>query len=175
MHDAISVRPLAAADLGAYKDLRDATLAAHPEAFTSDAATERSRSSESYRSRLGLGADRALEGRYTLGAWQGDDLVGAISCERDPRVNVRHIGHIVGTMVRHDRQGIGVGRALLDACLQRARETTGLEMLTLSVTAGNLTAIRLYERAGFVRWGSLPRAIRVGGAYHAKDQMLLTL
>ena len=34
------IRPLAVADLPTYKALRDAMLIAHPEAFTSDAATE---------------------------------------------------------------------------------------------------------------------------------------
>jgi ribosomal protein S18 acetylase RimI-like enzyme len=68
-----------------------------------------------------------------------------------------------------------VGRALLEACLADARHAAGLEMLTLTVTSTNGAAIRLYESAGFVRYGSLPHAIRVGGTYHAKDQMALTL
>jgi hypothetical protein len=45
----------------------------------------------------------------------------------------------------------------------------------LTVTASNAGAVRVYERAGFVRYGSLPRAIKVGEHYHAKDQMVLTL
>ena len=112
---------------------------------------------------------------YLPAAWQGPRLIGAIGCERDMRVKVRHIGHIVGMMVRGETQGRGVGRALLDGCLSEARRAEGLAMLTLSVTAGNDPAIRLYERTGFSRYGSLPRAIFVGGQYHAKDQMVLAL
>lgn len=169
----ISIRRLAQCDLGDYKALRDTMLAAHPQAFSSDAAEGRARTPESYRSRLGL--DRPEGGDLTLGAWQRERLLGAISCERDLRVKVRHIAHLVGMMVCADMQGRGVGRALLAECLAEARRAEGLEMLTLSVTAGNRAAIRLYERAGFIRYGSLPCAIRFDGQYHAKDHMLLVL
>ena len=169
----ISIRRLVPRDLADYKALRDTMLAAHPQAFSSDAAEGRARTPESYRSRLGL--DRPAGGDFTFGAWQGERLVGAISCERDLRMKVRHIAHLVGMMVCADMQGRGVGRALLVECLAEARRTDGLEMVTLTVTAGNLAAIRLYERAGFSRYGSMPRAICVDGRYHAKDHMVLVL
>ena len=171
MKTQVAVRRLAPADLPAYKDLRDAVLAAHPEAFTSDAAPERSH--ESYLSRLGL--DSADGGELTLGAWCGDRLVGAVSCERDPRPKVFHIGHLIGMMVRSEAQGAGLGRELLDACLAEARAARGLVVLTLVVTAGNASAVHLYESAGFTRYGQLERAIRVDGAHHANDQMTLSL
>ncbi len=167
----VSIRRLVPADLPAYKDLRDAVLTAHPEAFTSDAAPERSHAS--YLSRLGEG--RSEGGEFTLGAWHGEHLVGVVSCERDPRAKVRHIGHVIGMMVRSERQGLGLGRALLDACIKEARAARGLVMLTLTVTAGNASAVHLYERAGFTRYGRLERAICVDGEYHAKDQMTLSL
>lgn len=167
----VAVRRLVPADLPAYKDLRDAVLTAHPEAFTSDAAPERSH--ESYLSRLGHGS--ANGGEFTLGAWDGDRLLGAVSCERDARAKVHHIGHVIGMMVRSDAQGLGIGRALIDACLAEARAARGLVMLTLTVTAGNASAVHVYERAGFTRYGRLERAICVDGVYHAKDQMTLSL
>jgi thioredoxin reductase (NADPH) len=54
MAEPIEIHALVAADLPAYKALRDTMLAAHPEAFTSDAATEHKRSAQSYLPRLGL-------------------------------------------------------------------------------------------------------------------------
>ena len=173
MTAAIPIRRLLPADLPAYKALRDAMLAACPTAFTSDADEERSRPPESYLPRLGL--DRPDGGHFTLGAWQHERMVGAISCEREKRLKVRHAAHLIGMMVHGDLQGGGVGRALLEACIAEARRAEGLEMLTLTVTAGNLAATRLYELAGFVRYGNLPRAICVAGVYRAKDQMLLML
>ena len=169
----ITLRPLLVEELGAYKALRDTMLAEHPSAFSSDAAESAGRSPDSYRDRLGLDDPRG--GHFTLGAWDGDALVGVISCERENRIKVRHVGHLIGMMVRSDQQGRGVGRALLNECIAAARRADGLEMLTLSVTAGNAAAIGLYESVGFERYGSLPRAIRVGDTYYTKDQMVLVL
>ena len=175
--DELLIRRLTPEDLGAYKALRDRTLADHPEAFTSDAEAERRKEPASYLPRLGLG--RPEGGHFTLGAWRGEtasaELVGAISCEREPRIKARHIGHIIGMMVKSDCNGQGIGRALLVAAIAAARSAHGLEMLTLSVTASNLAAVGLYESLGFVRYGSLPNAIKVEGRYHTKDQMVLML
>lgn len=168
----LHVRELAEADLAAYKALRDHALAHHEEAFTSDAPTEALRTAQSYASRLGRGSDGES---FTLGAFRGDRLVGAISCERDPRTKVRHVGHIVGTMVQADEQGRGVGQALLDTLIERASADDELQQLTLTVTAGNAAAERLYARAGFVRFGTLPRAIRVGDRFYDKHHMMLNL
>jgi RimJ/RimL family protein N-acetyltransferase len=173
MAEPVDIRALMAADLPAYKALRDSMLAAHPEAFTSDADAERKRSAQSFLPRLGL--DEPGSGRFVLGAWQAGQLVGALGCERDMRVKVCHIGHLIGMMVRTELQGAGIGRRLLDAGIAAARSVEGLEMLTLTVTAGNAGAVRLYEQAGFMRFGTLPRAIQVDGRYHAKDHMFLTL
>ncbi|HEV7915168.1 MAG TPA: GNAT family N-acetyltransferase [Albitalea sp.] len=173
MTDDCVIRPLGNDDLGAYKALRDAMLALHPDAFTSDAATEQTKPAASYRARFG--GDAADEAHYTLGAWVDDQLVGAISCERDPRLKVRHIGHIVGMMVNAEARGHGIGRRLLEGCIARSRRVAGLEMLTLSVTSSNAAAVALYQRAGFERYGRLARAIKLGGAYHDKDLMVLSL
>ena len=169
----LRVRTLAEADLEAYKALRDHALAHHEEAFTSDAATEAERTAQSYRARLGR--DASGRSGYTLGAWRGDRLVGAITCERDPRSKVRHIGHIVGTMVMKDQQAQGVGRALLEALIARAGADDELHQITLSVTACNAAAVGLYESAGFTRYGSLARAIRIGGRFFDKHLMQLSL
>ena len=61
---AVSIRRLVAADLAGYKVLRGAVLAAHPLAFTSDAAP--GLPAESYRSRLGT--YRPEDGVFSLGA-----------------------------------------------------------------------------------------------------------
>ncbi len=172
MSEAIVIRALVAADLAEYKRLRDEMLAAHPEAFTSDATTESAKVPGDYLHRLGLDHDDS--GQFVLGAWIGRRLVGAIGCERDDRLKVRHIGHVIGMMVRPTARRRGLGGRLLVACIEQARRA-GLEMLTLTVTAGNASAVQLYERHGFVGYGILRRALRIGAEYHDKLHMALTL
>jgi len=161
-------------DLLAYKALRDAMLAGHPEAFTSDAETEGQRDLSSYRNRLAGGAGGAT--LFTLVALDGNRLVGALTCEREPRRKVQHIAHLIGMMVADTHRGRGIGRALLVAAIARLRATPGLAQVTLSVTAGNRAAIGLYESQGFMRYGALPDAVRLAdGRRLGKDLMHLRL
>lgn len=170
MTEAVVLRPLGPADLPAYKALRDEVLAADTEAFTSDAASEALKTAKDYRSRLG-GVE---SGQFSIGAFAAQVLVGAVSVERDRRPRVHHIGHLAGMMVRPGLRGDGLGRRMLEACIAHARSAAGLELLTLSVTAGN-PAERLYARFGFERYGTLHHALKIGAAYHDKHLMSMDL
>lgn len=157
-----------------YKALRDTMLRSHPEAFTSDAQTELTRDMSSYRSRLAGGADGLT--LFTLLAWHGPRLVGAISCERESRSKVQHVAHIVGMMVADSARGAGVGRQLLATGLHLLRGNPALELVTLSVTASNVAAVQLYRTAGFERYGRLEGALKLpDGRVLAKDFMSLRL
>ena len=152
---ALEIRLMREGDLTAYKALRDAMLAQHEEAFTSDAPAERGRDAETYRSRL-TGAGSCL---FTLLAWDGPQLLGALSAERDGRAKIRHIAHVVGMMVADAAQGRGIGRALMQAALALLSQDEVLQLVTLSVTRSNTAARRLYEHCGFTRYGRLEGAI----------------
>lgn len=151
----LEIRLMRESDLDAYKSLRDAMLSRHEEAFTSDAAAERERDAASYRSRL-CGAGHCL---FTLLAWDGPSLLGALSAERDGRAKIRHIAHIVGMMVDGAAQGRGIGRSLMQAALALLSQDEVVQLVTLSVTRSNAPARRLYEQCGFTRYGRLEGAI----------------
>ena len=55
--------------------------------------------------------------------------------------------------------GLGVGRALTQACIECAR-AAGYAQLELTVVAENERAVALYRRAGFVEFGRNPRGFR---------------
>jgi ribosomal protein S18 acetylase RimI-like enzyme len=163
----IAIRPLGRADLACYRALRLRGLAEHPEAFTSSADEEATPEGDArIAARLGQAAHAPHDA--VLGAFDGDALVGAVGLAVDMREKASHRAHLLGMYVVPERTRCGIGRALLDAAIARARATPGLAGLTLTVTAGNDGALRLYERAGFAVVGRDPDALRVGGASHDK-------
>ena len=168
------IRLLGQVDLQAYKELRDAMLARHPDAFTSDAESELQRDAASYHNRLSGGNGGA--NLFTLVAWSGSAMVGAVSCEHETRIKVQHLAKLEGMMVSDAWQGQGIGGRLMAQALQMLRTESRLEQVTLTVTSSNLLAVRLYQRFGFSQYGCLPDAIRLpDGVKLAKDLMRLGL
>lgn len=55
--------------------------------------------------------------------------------------------------------GLGIGRALTEACIENAGKA-GYEQLELNVVADNIRAIDMYKKAGFVEFGRNPKGFR---------------
>lgn len=64
-----------------------------------------------------------------------------------------------GISVLKEYWGLGIGRALTDACIECAREA-GYLQLELDVVADNKNAVALYESVGFVEYGRNPLGFR---------------
>lgn len=71
---------------------------------------------------------------------------------------IRHRAEF-GISVLKDYWGLGIGRALTDACIECAREA-GYLQVELDVVADNKNAVALYEAAGFVEYGRNPLGFR---------------
>ena len=82
-----------------------------------------------------------------------------------------HLGRL-GMGVRREWRRRGIGRRLLSACLQQAREQ-GIEKIELEVYRDNEAALRLYESFGFAREGVRSRARKLEGRY--QDIVLMAL
>lgn len=61
-----------------------------------------------------------------------------------------------GISIAKEFWGLGIGRALMDACIECAR-SAGYVQLELTVVSGNERAISMYERVGFVEYGRNPK------------------
>lgn len=80
-----------------------------------------------------------------------------ISCA-GRRYKVRHRAEF-GISVDQAYWGLGIGRALTDACIECARNA-GYRQLELEAVSENRNAIALYESVGFVEYGRNPRGFR---------------
>ena len=78
----------------------------------------------------------------------GVDAIGA-------KYKLRHRAEF-GVSVLEEYWGLGIGRALMDACIECARQA-GYAQLELTVVAENARAVEMYQRAGFVEFGRNPR------------------
>lgn len=61
-----------------------------------------------------------------------------------------------GISIAKEYWGLGLGKALTKACIRCAKEA-GYAQLELNVVADNQSAIRLYEKMGFVEYGRNPK------------------
>ena len=164
----ITIRPLTAADAEQYRTFRLRGLREHSDAFRSSFEDESRRDIATTRERLTAG--------QFLGAFDKDrPLIGAIGLLLEAGLKTRHIGQVIGMYVIREHAGQGVGASLLQALIDQARSTTGLEQLLLTVTLSNAHAKRLYESVGFEVFGVEPRAIKVGAQYFDKAHMILFL
>lgn len=69
-------------------------------------------------------------------------------------------------------RGQGIGTRLLDPTFQAAK-AIGLTRIELKVRASNLTAIRLYEKSGFIAEGTLKNDILDNGRFEHTTIMAL--
>lgn len=81
-----------------------------------------------------------------------------------------------GISIAKDFWGLGIGKALTDACIDCAR-AAGYTQLELSAVAENESALALYKKAGFVEYGRNPKGFRsrVSGNYQELIYMRLEL
>lgn len=106
-----------------------------------------------------------VEGGYNLVAVVDERVVGQMGLQTFPnRPRRRHTGNI-GMAVHDDWQGKGVGTALMRAGIELADKWLNVTRLELEVYTDNEPAIRLYERFGFEREGTLRQYAFRDGRY----------
>lgn len=105
------------------------------------------------------------EGTYKLVAVVGDHVVGMLGLHTFPnRPRRRHVG-VIGMGVHDEWHGKGIGAALMRAGLDLADNWLNLMRVELEVYTDNEPAIRLYERFGFKREGTLQQYAFRDGRY----------
>ncbi len=142
------VRRISAGEGVVLKNIRLAALLDSPSAFGSTHAAEAAQTDDHWESRAALGASGSKSA--TFFAVIDESLVGVVAGYR-PDLEGSTV-ELVSMWVAPPYRQAGVGRQLVDAVLDWARET-GASRVELWVTRGNDQAQRLYESAGFRETG----------------------
>jgi RimJ/RimL family protein N-acetyltransferase len=160
----IAIRPLGRDDATQYREFRLEALRESPTAFTSTYDEESVKP-------LSVTIDR-LARDVTVGAFDGEDLVGIAGMTIGERKQVQHKATLFGMAVAPAAMGRGIGMALVFRIVELATATDGLSQIGLTVSEGNVAAERLYKACGFEEWGSEPAAVMVDGQAVAKVHMI---
>jgi ribosomal protein S18 acetylase RimI-like enzyme len=160
---AFRIRVLGPADAIAVRDLRLEGLRAHPESFGSSWEEEAPQPLRFWEERL------AGPARW-LGAEVEGDLVGLTVAALNSRMKLAHNADIGAVYVRDNFHRRGIARALMQSAMEYLK-TTKAEYATLTVSASNDAARKLYASFGFVVCGQLERELNVDGRFH--DELLM--
>ena len=149
------VRNAVASDARALRDVMQRThaetdyLLSYPDEQSADDEQEARSLAETERSDDEVELVAVVEGKIV-----GSAGVAAVGSRR----KVAHRA-CFGISVLQEYWGMGIGRVLMEACIDCARQA-GYTQLELEVVADNERALSLYRRAGFEEYGRNPRGYR---------------
>ena len=166
----MNIRALGPEDAPAFQELRLFALNESPSAFGSSYEEERNRTTQQIEAFVAGSPERTI-----FGCIANNQLVGVCGVGREQGLKQRHIAFIRSMYVAPTARGHGVGRELLLAAVDKAEHWSGVEQVSLAVTATNEPAVNLYRSCGFVEIGRMPRALKVHAEYFDEITMLYRL
>src|SRR4029453_6361931 len=151
------IRVLTAADASDFRALRIRALREHPEAFGRTPEEVQPVAAIAEHFRIGAGSDAD----FTLGALDGEALLGVAGCHREPAIKQRHVAHVWGVYVVPEQRRTGLGRRLIRGGVARAPTRLCSGFLWLEVATVNQGASSLYESCAFRSVAVKPRSLKV--------------
>ncbi len=148
--------------------LRLEALIAHPEAFAADVEMTRARGVKAWVEAITNDA-RDQSGVLVI-ASAGDELVGMAGVGRGHWPKTHHSGIVWGVYTRGAWRGYRIADMILEECIDWAHEHE-MVVLKLGVLTTNESAIRCYQRCGFVIYGTEPKSNFLDGKYY--DEYLM--
>lgn len=102
-----------------------------------------------------------------------DEVISQLFLERSSVKRLRHVGTIA-ISVSKQHWGKSIGKKMILTALDWAK-SQHISKLQLAVRSDNTSAIKLYEKLGFVTEGTMTRAVLINGAYFDNHLMGLEL
>jgi cyclohexyl-isocyanide hydratase len=111
---------------------------------------------------------------FTLGAFSEEgELLGMIGFRRETFIKLQHKGLIFRMYISEKAKGRGLGRKLLQACINRAKQDPNLKQIYLTVVSTNYRAKNLYFSEGFEVFSIEKNSIKMSeNEYVDEDSMI---
>jgi ribosomal protein S18 acetylase RimI-like enzyme len=165
----VEIRLFTEQDAQGLWDLRMLALETDPWSFVDSPEELRTISVQEFAERLR--ADRAEN--FIVGAFDQGSAVGMVGCYQELPLKRRHKAWIWGVFVKPAARGRGIARSLMQAAIDRAKATDGLDMVMLTVSVDQPAPRKLYESLGFRSIGVEPKGIKIGNQAHDEEHMVL--
>jgi ribosomal protein S18 acetylase RimI-like enzyme len=144
----ITYRKLRADDAKPYREIRLESLKAHPESFGSTFEEQSKLPKLMFEKAL----EQPVDERFVVGAFDHAKMIGIcgfVPFALDEALDLEHAGTIIQMYVKSTYRGQRIGLGLVQMTVREAFKVPGIEQVVLGVKEGNLSAIRVYEQAGF--------------------------
>lgn len=111
-------------------------------------------------------------GNYFIAVYADGRIIGDCNINFNTHIKDRHRSN-VGIAIDKDYWGLGIGSLIFDELIRLAKENGVTEQIELGVIDKNERALSLYRKKGFVKAGSIPRALKLAdGSYLDEDFMV---
>lgn len=148
-----------------YRDLRIQALVDVPQAFLDEPSQAKKLDAKEWQRKM----------ENMIFAEADDKLVGMVGAYQDEKKKLQHIVNIVSFYVILNYHSQGVGRALLQAVIDKYQDKPGLKKLQLGVTTTQKPAQHLYKSLGFKQVGELKYTVKVDKQFFNEYLMELYL
>ncbi len=156
----IVVREAIVSDAHQFRELRLDALQDSPIAFPADYTVNINHLMSFWENRL-----KSDETGTIFFAEHENQLIGMTGIRRGELPKTKHSATIWGVYVRPAWRGFRIAESLIEACIRWAK-SKDVNIVKLGVTAASTSAVRCYQRCGFIIYGTEPRGIFYNGQYY---------
>ena len=156
----VVIREAISSDLEQFRELRLYALQESPIAFPGDYAVYVDHPLSFWEDRL-----KTDEVKTIFFAEHENQLIGMTGIRRGELPKTKHGAEIWGVYVRPEWRGLRIADSLIEACIEWAIPKD-VKIVNLSVTAASTSAVKCYQRCGFIICGTAPRGLFYEGRYY---------